>query len=80
MLVAVQSGRLSARRIEEPRIERVLHIAFSPQHPRSKAFVAVRQLIENVVTDLADGGQVDWQRIGKSGGAKSPAPGHTKPV
>jgi LysR family nitrogen assimilation transcriptional regulator len=84
VLPAVKSGRLSARRIEEPRIERVLHIAYSPQHPRSKAFIAVRQLIETVVMDLADSGQVDWQRMDKSGAAKplvpGHTPGHTKPV
>jgi LysR family nitrogen assimilation transcriptional regulator len=80
VLPAVQSGRLSARRIEEPRIERLLHIAYSPQHPRSKAFVAVRKLIEEVVMDLADSGQVDWQRTGRVGRVKSLAPGHIKPV
>ena len=61
VLPAVKSGQLRARRITDPLIDRVLHIAYSPRHPKSKAFTAVCDLTEEVIHGLAESGQVDWQ-------------------
>ncbi|MFQ6016963.1 MAG: LysR family transcriptional regulator [Kiloniellaceae bacterium] len=65
VLPAVEAGSLRARRIDEPRLDRTLYMAYSNKHPASKAFVTISRLITDVVLDLAESGVARWAPISK---------------
>jgi len=58
----VRDGRIVARRIVEPEIERTLHLAFLASRPSSKAFLAVCDLMRTVAGEIADRGAAGWRR------------------
>lgn len=58
----VRDGRIVARRIVEPEIERTLHLAFLTSRPSSKAFLAVCELMRAVAGEIADQGAAGWRR------------------
>ena len=67
----VEEGKFHARRIDDARLHRTMYLAYSNTRLPSKAIIAISQLIEETVHDLAASGSVGWW-IGE-GGAKAVA-------
>ena len=57
----VEEGVFHARRIDDSRLQRTMYLAYSNSRAPSKAFVAISQIIEETVRDLAASGAVGWQ-------------------
>ena len=57
----VDEGRLSARRFEKPALSRNMYLVHSAKRPASKATVAVRELMRNVVLENLDSGAWAWR-------------------
>ena len=56
----VTAGEFQAKPVKEPALERTLYIAHSQRRPSSKAFMAVRSLLSEVVRSLAENHQAGW--------------------
>lgn len=63
----VRNGTFTARKIADPALYRTLSIAYSPVHPMSKSFLAVGNLLREVVRELAEGNTVGWEVWRESG-------------
>lgn len=64
----VEEGRLHARRIVEPEIERTLYLAYAHSRPLSKAFLAVTDLVRRIAADMVRQGTAGWRAVPGEGG------------
>jgi LysR family nitrogen assimilation transcriptional regulator len=60
----VAEGRLSASRIVEPDLSRVLCIVYSRRRPSSKAFTTLHQIIRGLVADRLGDKTWSWRPVG----------------
>ena len=60
----VAEGRLSAHPIARPSLSRDLHLAYSANHPTSRASIAVGQIIRSLVKEGEMRGAWSWRPSG----------------